>query len=116
MPLANFNNVNITNIHCTVGNIVRYLDDEKSLFEDNPGQMDRIRKAIGLNKRNIVNKSTTALDLCKQSAFSLIRKGDLKPEEIDALILLLKHLTIFNPPMLASFKGPRFVKHSAALI
>lgn len=108
MPFAHFNNVRIAGIHSTVGSIVRHLDEDRDLFAGSPGQMDRIRKAIGLDRRCVVDESTTTLDLCRQSAQRLLERLDYDSKSIDALIFITQtpdHLQPCNACILHGHLG-----------
>lgn len=105
MPSAKFNNVRIAGIHSTVGNVVRYLDDDKDLFASSPGQINRIRKAIGLNRRCVVDESTTTLDLCRQSAKALLDRLSYGADEIDGLIFVTQTPDYFQPCNAAILHG-----------
>ena len=88
MANAKFRNVKISGIVTFVADLERSIDDEVHLYGDNKSQIERIKSAIGLNKRRVVDCNTTALDLCLQAANFLINKMKFSAQDLDGLIFV----------------------------
>jgi 3-oxoacyl-[acyl-carrier-protein] synthase-3 len=86
MPKCRIEDVRIRGFVACVPPDERCIDDELALFGGNVRQLERLKKTIGLSRRRVVNKSTTAADLCEQAARHLIEASALDPAGIDAVI------------------------------
>lgn len=64
----------------------RCIDEEVELFGGNEKQIARLKKTIGLDRRRVVDDSTTAADLCEAAARRLLPACDLESSDIDAVI------------------------------
>lgn len=86
MPKCRIKNVRITGIVTGVPKGEKCIDDELDLFQNNKKRLDRIKQTIGLNKRRVVDSSTTAADLCELAGVELLEKASIPPSGVDAVI------------------------------
>lgn len=70
---------------CT-GQVVRAIDEDAPLYADDPLQLDRLKRVLGLVTRHIALPGTTTLDLCEQAAGTLLGACRVEPQTLDALI------------------------------
>ena len=114
MPAAKFSNVRIAGIHSTVGNVKRFLNEDLDLFGGNQDQLNRVRKAIGLDRRCVVDSNTTALDLCRQSARVLMKRLEMDSDQIDGVIFVTQTPDHFQPCNAAILHGQLGLPPTAA--
>lgn len=54
------------------GEIIRRIDDDVANFGGDVAQIERIKKALGLEERRVASPGVTALDLCEKAAVRLL--------------------------------------------
>tara|TARA_Y100000768_G_scaffold386846_1_gene376281 strand:+ start:7508 stop:8578 length:1071 start_codon:yes stop_codon:yes gene_type:complete len=86
--MSSFQNVKISAVATTVPSKVMCIDDEIEQYGGSENQIKRIKKSIGLDKRHVVEKGQTTLDLAVHSAKGLIDGEKLSKEDIDGLIFV----------------------------
>jgi 3-oxoacyl-[acyl-carrier-protein] synthase-3 len=86
MPKCSFQAIEIAGMVTCVPPLEKCIDDELALFGGNRKQLERLKKTIGLNKRRVVEPSTTAADLCQAAAQRLLVGTELERDQIDAVI------------------------------
>lgn len=86
MPKATFRHLSVTGLSSCTGPIVRTLDDEAHLYAENPVQLERIRKLVGIESRSIAPPGVTTLDLCEAAARRLLSEMKIDPSSVDAVI------------------------------
>lgn len=84
---------------------VRRIDDDAELLGNNPAQLERIKKTIGLNERRVVAEGTTTADLCEAAARHLLEHSSLEPARIDALVCVTQTPDFFQPCNAALLHG-----------
>ena len=97
MANTRFNNVKISGIMTVVPQIEKSIDDEIDFYGGNEKQIERIKKAIGLDKRRVSDSETTSVDLCCQAANHLIEGLKINKSEIDGLIFVTQTPDHFQP-------------------
>ncbi|KHD06422.1 3-ketoacyl-ACP synthase [Candidatus Thiomargarita nelsonii] len=105
MAKCQFNNVKISGIVTVVPPDVKCIDDEVELYGGNKKQINRIKKAIGLDKRHVVDTETTSLDLCAEAAIHLLNSTKSNCKEIDGLIMVTQTPDHFQPSNAAILHG-----------
>tara|TARA_A100001015_G_scaffold262033_1_gene307953 strand:- start:5476 stop:6630 length:1155 start_codon:yes stop_codon:yes gene_type:complete len=86
MAKSSFENARISGVVSCVPRGEKSIDDAVELFGGNVQQIERIKKTIGLDKRRVVEGTTTAADLCYSAARDLMERAKLAPQAVDALI------------------------------
>ncbi len=84
--LARFKHFSVSALSVCTGPRVQTLDDVASLYADTPGQLERLRTMIGIERRHVAPVGTTTLDLCEAAARDLITGAAVDPATIDAII------------------------------
>lgn len=97
MPKAMFTKGTIKAVFCAIPETVKCIDDEVDMYGGDSKQIERIKKTIGINKRHVVSKNTTAADLCAFSAEQLIKELEINTSDIDAVILVTQTPDYFQP-------------------
>jgi 3-oxoacyl-[acyl-carrier-protein] synthase III len=83
-----FENAQIAGIVTTVGErCVRFVDEGERLGLE-PSEVARLQRALGLEQRYIVNDGETTVDLCLHSAQNLFLGCGIRPEDVQAVILV----------------------------
>jgi 3-oxoacyl-[acyl-carrier-protein] synthase-3 len=93
-----FKNKKITGILTVVPDKERYFDDELDNFEFSKETSLKLKETMGYNKHRVVEDGTCVSDLALYGLKSLIERGLLKKEEIDALILVTETPDYIIPP------------------
>ena len=114
MANTKFNRVKISGIVTVVPQIEKSIDDEIDLYGGNEKQIERIKKAIGLNKRLVTDGETTSVDLCHQAAMHLISGLSINKSEIDGLIFVTQTPDHFQPSNAAIMHGRLDLEKSCA--
>jgi 3-oxoacyl-[acyl-carrier-protein] synthase III len=97
MAKTKFSKVKISGIVTVVPQIEKSIDDEIELYGGNIKQIERIKKAIGLDKRRVTDEYTTCVDLCHQAADKLFDGLTVLKSEIDGLIFVTQTPDHFQP-------------------
>jgi len=105
MANARFKNILIEGIVTVVPQIIKSIDDEVDLYGGNNKQIERIKKAIGLDKRRVTDDFTTSLDLCIQATKQLIDGASIDKKDIDGLIFVTQTPDHFQPANAAIAHG-----------
>lgn len=105
MANAKFKNAKITGIVTVVPQIEKSIDDEIELYGGNVKQIERIKKAIGLDKRRVTDSDTTSVDLCHQAANHLLENLNINRTEIEGLIFVTQTPDHFQPSNAAIMHG-----------
>lgn len=105
MANTKFKNVKVSGIVTVVPQIEKSIDDEIELYGGNEKQIERIKKAIGLDKRRVTDKETTSVDLCHQAANQLVEGLKINRSEIDGLIFVTQTPDHFQPSNAAIVHG-----------
>ena len=114
MAQTSFNNVKISGIVTVVPQISLSIDDEIDLYGGNQKQIDRIKKAIGLDKRRVTDADTTSVDLCEAAAHKLFEGLGLDKEDVDGLIFVTQTPDHFQPSNAAIIHGRLGLKNACA--
>ena len=64
------------------------IEDEIDLFGGNKKQIARLKKTIGLDRRRVVEKGITALDLCTVAAEKLFEASSIELDTIDGMLFV----------------------------
>lgn len=105
MANTKFKNVRISGVVTVVPQIEKSIDEEVRLYGGNEKQIERIKKAIGLNKRRVTDKDTTSVDLCHQAANQLIKGMELDKLQIDGLVFVTQTPDHYQPSNAAIMHG-----------
>jgi len=114
MASTKFKNVKISGIVTVVPQIEKSIDNEIDLYGGNKKQIERIKKAIGLDKRRVTDKDTTSVDLCHQAASHLINGLKVNKSKIDGLIFVTQTPDHFQPSNAAIIHGKLALEKSCA--
>ena len=105
MANTKFNRARITGISTVVPNNVKSIDDEIDLYGGNLKQIARIKSAIGLDTRRVVDEETTSLDLCHYAAEVLINGMLINRSDVDGLVFVTQTPDHFQPSNAAILHG-----------
>lgn len=84
-----FSRAALAGVVTTVGARVLAFDDEAAALGLAPEEAERLKRAMGFSTRHVVaDPGTTTADLCLHSARALLGGLDLRPGDIDGLILV----------------------------
>lgn len=98
MAVARISGVRMTGLVTAVPkNEVSLADDEAYLFNNNQGQIERLKQAIGLDQRRIVTEGTTALDLAEPAIRELLERSGTDVSEIDGLFFVTQTPDYLQP-------------------
>ena len=64
------------------------IDDEVELFGGNEKLIARLKKTIGLDRRRVVQRGLTTLDLCATAAVELFKATSIDPSSIDGMLFV----------------------------
>ena len=93
-----FSQISIKTIFSTTPRDTISLEQEVDrIYGGDYKKYERIKKTIGLDRRHIVDSSTTTLDLCANSAKALLDSGSIKASEINALIFVTQTPDYLQP-------------------
>lgn len=87
MGFSNFKNVNVAGISLVVPKNVINIDDEIEFYNNDRKILERNKRILGLGARHIVDEGTSLSDLCLDASIKLLHNLNIKPSEIDALIV-----------------------------
>ena len=91
------NGVRIATIASVVSSKVRSIEDETSLFGNDPVRVRRLKKDIGIDRRHITLKEECASDLCEHAARFLFLLFAYDPSIIDCLMMVTQTPDYFQP-------------------
>ncbi len=105
MPRSRFERAALRAVVTAVPPTVRRIDDAAELLGNNPAQLERIKKTIGLNERRVVREGTTTADLCDAATRHLLNQTTLQADQIDAIICVTQTPDYFQPCNAALLHG-----------
>lgn len=105
MPRVRMNQGRVTGIVTCVPTAEKCIDDELELMGGNVGQIERIKKTIGLDRRRVVTPGTTAADLCVQAAQAVLAGARVEVEQVDGLVFVTQTPDHFQPSNAAIVHG-----------
>jgi len=115
MANARFNKAKLTGINTVTGPIRHHINDEAELFINDPTQLDRLKKTLGLEYRFLAPPGITTLDLCKQAAVNLLINCHFTVNQIDAIIFVTQTPDYWQPGNACLIHGQMsFPKSTAA--
>lgn len=114
MPKAHFQNARISGITVSLGQILKRIDEDASLFGGTQEQFERIKKTIGLNERRVVAPATTTADLCEDAARLLLSRNSFGASQLDAIICVTQTPDHFQPCNAAILHGRLGMSKSCA--
>ena len=88
MAHSTFQGIRISGVVTVVPKTIRCIDDEVDLYGGNAKQIARIKRALGLDKRHVVQAGTTSLDLCVEAAEQLMAGLAVDRGQVDGLIFV----------------------------
>ncbi|WP_267423447.1 ketoacyl-ACP synthase III [Methylobacterium sp. GC_Met_2] len=89
MAELRFRNAGLAGLVTTVGGRTLAFDAEAAGLGMAPEEAERLKRAMGFSTRHVVVRAdTTTADLCLHSAQNLLAGLDLRPEDLDGLILV----------------------------
>ncbi len=89
--------VRISGLASVVPSGVRTIEDDASLFGNDPARIKRLKKDIGINKRHVTMKEECTSDLCEHAAKFLLSELAYNPSTIDCLIIVTQTPDYFQP-------------------
>lgn len=98
MTASSFSHVKITGVATVVPPKKISLDDEAFFYADAPEKLAKLKTAVGLNTRCVVEGDTTPADLCEDAAKRLISGMNIDLTTVDALICVLDNPDYKIPP------------------
>ena len=105
MPRSSFNNVKVSGVVTVIPPTIKNIDDEIELYGGNQKQIARIKKAVGLSQRHVVEPGTTTLDLCLQASERLISNLNVDKSIIDGVVFVTQTPDHFQPSNAAILHG-----------
>jgi 3-oxoacyl-[acyl-carrier-protein] synthase-3 len=97
MPKAIFESIRIAGLHVCVGPEVRKLDDLAELCNNEPAQLQRLRKMTGIEQRRVAPVGITTLDLGESAAKALLCELNIAAESIDAILFVTQSPDHWQP-------------------
>lgn len=115
MAIARISGVRISGLVTTVPqNEVTLAEDDAHLFDGNQQQIQRLKQAIGLDKRRVVNEGMTALDLAVPAVKELLDKTATSASEIDGLFFVTQTPDYLQPGNAVLLQGKLGLPESCA--
>lgn len=105
MTKACFSRVKISGVVTVVPPKRIRLDDEIRYYADAPEKLEKLKSAVGLNERCVVEGGTTPADLCEEAARRLIEGTGMTPKDFDALVCVLDFPDYRCPPTACVLHG-----------
>lgn len=106
-----FNNKKITGILTVLPKREVFFEDEMENYNFSTAKSLKLKAALGLNKRRIVEEGVCSSDLCIKGLAYLFETNKLKKEDIDALILVTQTPDYIMPPTSNIIQGHFELKH-----
>ena len=85
---SSLTHVRLAGIAVTVGSVVRDFQAEGLAAGQDPAQLARLAKAVGLRERRVAAPGVTALDLCADAAARLLDEAAVDASSLDAVIFV----------------------------
>lgn len=114
MANSKFTSAKISGIVTVVPDTIKCIDDEIDNYGGNEKQIQRIKKAIGLNKRHVVDGNLTSLDLCLNASEKLFAGLDFDKSNIDGVIFVTQTPDHYQPSNAAIIHGKLGLSTNAA--
>lgn len=105
MTAVSFLHIKITGVATVVPPKKISLDDEAVFYASAPEKLEKLKTAVGLETRCVVEGNTTPADLCEEAAKHLIEEMIIDKETIDALICVLDFPDYKLPPTACVLHG-----------
>ena len=97
MAKAVIKNIKIKGMSIVLGENEIKFENEPEFYNNDPVQLDKLKKMIGFDTRYRTNPETTTADLCEQAAKNLIDKLDITPDSIDGIIFATQTPDYYMP-------------------
>lgn len=97
MPKATFQHARIAGIDVCPGPVVRRLEEDAAGWGADAAQVDKLRRAVGVETRWIAPPGVTTLDLCERSARRLLAGGGWAAGALDGVICVTQCPDHFQP-------------------
>ena len=94
---SSLSNTRISGLAVSTGSVVRDFRADGLAAGDDPAQLERVAKAIGLRERRVAAPGVTTLDLCEDAARRLLEEMAVDPTSIDALIFVTQTPDYLQP-------------------
>jgi 3-oxoacyl-[acyl-carrier-protein] synthase-3 len=85
---AKLHHLRLAALSVATGPVTRTLDDEAHLYADQPGQLDRMRAMVGIERRHIAPVGITTLDLARAATERVLRETGTTPDDLDAILFV----------------------------
>ena len=85
---SSLTHVRLAGLAVTVGSVVRDFQAEGLAAGQDPAQLARLAKAVGLRERRVAAPGVTALDLCADAAARLLDEAAVDATSLDAVIFV----------------------------
>ena len=116
MAKSIFKNSKITGIvTCVPDKFINIEDEVDSLYGGNLQTVESIKKSIGLQKRHVVDNSTTTSDLCEMAANKLLDEMQVDKPDIGAIIFVTQTPDYFQPASAAYLHGKLGLSQNCAV-
>jgi 3-oxoacyl-[acyl-carrier-protein] synthase-3 len=85
---SSLTHVRLAGIAVTIGSVVRDFQAEGLAAGQEPAQLARLAKAVGLRERRVAADGVTALDLCADAAGRLLDEAAVDATSLDAIVFV----------------------------
>lgn len=85
---SSLTHVRLAGLAVTVGSVVRDFQAEGVAAGQEPAQLARLAKAVGLRERRVAADGVTALDLCADAAGRLLDEAAVDATSLDAIVFV----------------------------
>jgi len=105
---SSLTHVRLAGLAVTVGSVVRDFQAEGLAAGQEPAQLARLAKAVGLRERRVAADGVTALDLCADAAARLLDEAAVDATSLDAIVFVTQtadHLQPNNASLLHARLG-----------
>jgi len=85
---SSLTHVRLAGLAVTVGSVVRDFQAEGLAAGQEPAQLARLAKAVGLRERRVAASDVTALDLCADAAARLLDEAAVDASSLDAIVFV----------------------------
>ena len=97
MADCRFQNVIISALDVCTGPVSRHIDEDLALYAKDPGQLERLKKTVGVETRHFAPVGITTLDLCELSARRLLAGVNIDSATLDAVVFVTQTPDYFQP-------------------
>ena len=88
MSYSTFKHVRIAGYNVVLPEKHIDIDDELQYFDNNPKKLARMKRMFGFGRRFVADELTTVADLAQEAVGKLLPGLGVKPEEVDALVVV----------------------------